>query len=357
MKIYSSKKVVAGSMLSINDIDPTMIEYAVEKYIGKPVSEVKQYLKDIGFECTLIAGPSTKGAETWEEWTSDGDNPGSTMVKIYFTLIKSGNRYADGDLTDVYVDTFVSASTNTHKKKPVMAGPGAGYTIDWIIDSYDTVNSFTVDSIEADNYGTFNVTVSCDIAATGTITGAHSYGYGFTEDINDVKINITQLYLEGVESPIDDGRNDYDAAELEDAIRTMSSQDLIEMVESCDNPDLRENSYSYGGGYIHSTYDGTIAVIDEDYSQMTAYIEDKSVIEYIDRCVSGDCEIHTYGLFDYDGDFIESYDDVEDAKEAAQQLIDSGEYDFIECLCQIEFERYNGDIDYVDSVTEFTLEA
>lgn len=90
------------------DEDLGSLEYALEKYVGKPVEKAKQYLRDLGFDMFVMAGPS-KRDETWEEYTTDKDNSGSVSVKLYFDLDsdpKNPRRKLNGKLTDYFVDRY-----------------------------------------------------------------------------------------------------------------------------------------------------------------------------------------------------------------------------------------------------------
>lgn len=90
------------------DEDLGSLEYALEKYVGKPVEKAKQYLRDLGFDMFVMAGPS-KRDETWEEYTTDKDNSGSVSVKLYFDLDsdpKNPRRKLNGKLTDFFVDRY-----------------------------------------------------------------------------------------------------------------------------------------------------------------------------------------------------------------------------------------------------------
>lgn len=96
------------SLLSADDIDESSLEYALEKRVGKPVSDARDYLESLGFNMFVMAGPSKRN-DTWEEYTTNEDKPGSISVKLYFDLIpdkKDSRRKKNGNLTDFFVDRY-----------------------------------------------------------------------------------------------------------------------------------------------------------------------------------------------------------------------------------------------------------
>ena len=104
LRIKESDMIKFGS----RDEDLDSLEYALEKYVGKPVAKAQQYLRDLGFDMFVMAGPS-KRDETWEEYTTDKDNSGSVSVKLYFDLDsdpKNPRRKTNGKLTDFFVDRY-----------------------------------------------------------------------------------------------------------------------------------------------------------------------------------------------------------------------------------------------------------
>lgn len=86
--------------------------------------------------------------------------------------------------------------------------------------------------------------------------------------------------------------------------------------------DNRDSSFVYGGGYMHSTYDGQIMSIeDNDFADM--YIDDstekgKQTIEYIDKAVLGENVSVEYEVY-IDNDFNVAFynDDNKDAENKA----------------------------------------
>lgn len=99
---------VRESLLNADDLDESSLEYALEKRVGKPVSDARNYLESLGFNMFVMAGPSKRN-DTWEEYTTNEDKPGSISVKLYFDLIpdrKDSRRKKNGNLTDFFVDRY-----------------------------------------------------------------------------------------------------------------------------------------------------------------------------------------------------------------------------------------------------------
>ena len=225
-------------------------------------------------------------------------------------------------------------------------GPGAGYTIEW--KDYDdiTVTDFSVD-ISGDGW------VYIDVVATGLIfdVEANSYYYG-TGNIRKAPIEISQIIID--EDNLSYYLDDYDEDEPEISEYMFDN----ELIETIIGDFLRDdNTYNYGGGYSHSTYDGTIANASERKSYgggITAKITDENIIDYIDRSVSGDTITDEYRLMS--GNYtIETYPTEESARESAEELFNSGEYDSLVCYHDWYRETLDGDLDFVDGEKEFEL--
>ena len=123
-------------------------------------------------------------------------------------------------------------------------------------------------------------------------------------------------------------RNDEDEPEISEY---MFDNELIETIIGDFLRD--DNKYNYGGGYSHSTYDGTIADASERKRYgggITAKITDENIIDYIDRSVSGETIYDEYTLTDDDG-VIEVYPTEEAARSEAEELINSGAYNHLIC--------------------------
>lgn len=242
--------------------------------------------------------------------------------------------------------------------KLFLEGPGAGYTIHAEDISYVSGKDIKVESISSTELiltGEFKFKV-------GTLS-AESYYYN-TGDISDVDCianelnidieytNITSYFFEKALKPdalkriknaiFKNSAKDYDwvtandvkFADLIDVYGyhndsiiynyltasdfDIKSSDFISgvdyLIDDCvaDNGD---SSFVYGGGYIHSTYDGQIMSIeDNDFADM--YIDDstekgKQTIEYIDKAVQGENVSVNYDVY-IDNDYIDSFYNEDD---------------------------------------------
>lgn len=225
-------------------------------------------------------------------------------------------------------------------------GPGAGYTIEW--KDYDDVNvsDFSV-YISGDGW------VYIDVVATGQIfdVEANSYYYG-TDNIRKAPIEISQIII--YEGDMSYYLDEYDEDKPEIGEYMFDS----ELIETIIGDFLRDvNKYSYGGGYSHSTYDGTIANASERKKYgggISAKITDENIIDYIDRLVSGDTITDEYRLMS--GSYtIETYPTEESAREAAEELFDSGAYDTLVCYHDWYRETLDGDMEFMNGDKEFEL--
>lgn len=252
--------------------------------------------------------------------------------------------------------------------KLFLEGPGAGYTIHAEDISYVSGKNIKVESISSTEIiltGDFKFKV-------GTLS-AESYYYN-TGDISDVDCianklsiyleytNITEYFnfeealkpnaLKRIKNAIfKSSAKDYDWATTDDVKFNdlvdeygyqndsiiynyltasdfdIKSSDFISGVDYLIEDfiaDNRDSSFVYGGGYMHSTYDGQIMSIeDNDFADM--YIDDstekgKQTIEYIDKAVQGEnvsVEYEVYIDNDFKDGFYNDDDEDEDAENKA----------------------------------------
>ena len=167
-------------------------------------------------------------------------------------------------------------------EKSLNEGPGAGYTIKGTATI--KVDNVKVLSKEDNEYDT-TYEVSFNGRGTADIEFA-SYYYG--DSLEDVPVVATKAYV------------DVDTNELEG----------IDSIENYIQQIIGDYSYTfdtvYGGGWSHSTYDGTVASEEfpaENLYQGFAYgdirivdmkIIDKDIIHYIDDVVQGNYEDDDY---------------------------------------------------------------
>ncbi len=261
----------------------------------------------------------------------------------------------------------VKASKN-RKRTPIMAGAGAGYTIEWELERIGAVNSFTVTDVsKVDKYGNVTIKAECDVDLVVTIKSALSYMYGFTTAIENVPAKMYRVELDlnvyddytivdnaGNEKMLlnpDDYENGVDdpafIAEVDNALYQINEMQAASLLEE-DTNWQDGGGYNYGGGYTHSTWDGTI-LSDDEYHYAFIQVTDESVIEYVDRAVQGENTYSSYEVF-VDGDSTGyGYDTEEEAIAEAKSYIDSGNYEGDIANTYVErqdwFEFYDGDTD------------
>lgn len=154
-KRVSARRAVKASIFDNAMLNVESLDRDMQSFIGKDAKRAKQFLKDLGFECTLVAGPSKNNDSYWEEYTTNGDEPGSIMVKLYFPLMKSGNRWIDGELEDYYVDSYtdVYTSTRTRNRRITAAVDGGWEVPDWRAnEAYDLAleNGWTEEDLNSE---------------------------------------------------------------------------------------------------------------------------------------------------------------------------------------------------------------
>ena len=186
-------------------------------------------------------------------------------------------------------------------EKALNEGPGAGYTIKGT--TIIKVDNVKVLSKEDNEYDT-TYEVSFNGRGTADIEFA-SYYYG--DSLEDVPVVATKAY---VDVDTDDINNGYT---VEQYIESLFYNEELKI-------DL-----IYGGGWLHSTYDGTVA--SEEYPAENTYadivitdmkITDEDIIQYIDAVVQGEFENDDYfeeslsddirkGNLDYDDEIDAHY--------------------------------------------------
>lgn len=247
------------------------------------------------------------------------------------------------------------------EKNYLKEGPGAGYTIDAEDYEVQSIDNVTIDSISPAKYNWYVSLTICGKCAGKVIANgvqAESYYYG-TEELNDVPAEFTWFEYEidlttyDIEDLIlDDNKvkarifkdysEDYDSVDdvdysdfsMEEIFNYITVEDIdtrtvVNWLK--DEINGASSSINYGGGYVHSTYDGQLTETDDisfDNSNITCdmYITDKEVIDYIDRAVSGDNQYTTYDI-QIGNEVIESYvtdeysldDVIEEAKKYAEE--------------------------------------
>ena len=206
-------------------------------------------------------------------------------------------------------------------------GPGAGYTI-----HVDGLSNFNITSAKVTEYveesGWF-----VDVDGTCAIDNlnADSYYYG-TGIIHDVDARIKRIWV-----------NWYWVDEYDD-LSSMSADELARFMADYAKYRLDDTDFEtvYGGGWLHSTYDGTIDAVDSEHGDIDLVITDKHVIDYIDLAVQGEnCNNVYYVTSDVDGT-LEALDDEDKAIEVAKMYFETGDYDTITVERDLEYYDIDG---------------
>lgn len=197
------------------------------------------------------------------------------------------NRYIN-DYPDEYRAINSSVKASIKSSDAIMAGPGAGYTIKWNLESINNINSFNVTNVsEPDEYGFITVEADCDVDVTVEIVEAYSYYYGIDRPINDVAAKMTKVSFEIDPDQWPELGSFYDAGV--DFAAEFLNNEIYDIISN--------GEVMYGGGWSHSTWDGTLTDYDHD-DLIEVKVTDEEVIQYVDDAVSGA--------------FESDYDDTED---------------------------------------------
>lgn len=245
-------------------------------------------------------------------------------------------------------------------RQPIMCGAGAGYSMKYKIYDVNYKSSIDVDveipgtawDITKKDPKYVDLTFTGEFSCRADLSDISSYYYP-AGDVDDQPAIITKVWLPSVWAEyqvsqdgdefvvLDNGGEgeslaDETFATKEEAQKradelnykyytNLTDMDCATLVED----EIAGNEYKsvYGGGYIHSTWDGTFAEIDKrNWSQfIDAHITDQDVIDFVDLAVQGDNKEETWELIiDDDYDAVESFDSEDDAKEAADKALKDG---------------------------------
>lgn len=222
-------------------------------------------------------------------------------------------------------------------------GPGAGYTIE--VDGLSDINVNSANVTEyVDEVGWYvDVDGTCNIDNLS----ANSYYYG-TGYLYNVPAKITKVFV-----------NWYWVDEYDD-LSEMDEDELARFMTSYIKDRLDDTKFEtvYGGGWMHSTYDGTIDAIDSERGDIDLVITDQDIINYIDIAVQGENTYSEYRIMCNDTFNGEVYEDEDEAIEEAKRQfysqadgIDDLDYDIFEdgdnyqVVKTTGYYYYNGDID------------
>lgn len=230
------------------------------------------------------------------------------------------------------------------KERLLKEGPGAGYTI--TAKGFSDVNITSARVVKADgNGGTIAVDGTCTIDELY----AESYYYGTGKMVN-IPAAITEVYI----SEYDLG---YDANGDDEDISKMSEEELIVLVKETVEYYRDEIEAVYGGGWMHSTYDGSIDGRDEP---IVLQITDQDAINFIDLAVQGENVITEYRVQADGVDADYYYEEEDEAIAKADELAVDPEY-IGQTITVVRWEDYYDfegmPFDYSEPYTEVVYEV
>lgn len=200
-------------------------------------------------------------------------------------------------------------------------GAGAGYKIT-TKDIYVEGQVTSAKIIGKDYLGDPLILCDCDMRGKAGSLRASSYMYS-TEEIEDVEFVVTKALISV--------NGDEEAEEI-----VNDNKELAEIIKD----DLERGSieFIYGGGYVHSEWDGTICsvedsiknskrtdynfyMIDDAYAVVAidATVTDEKIINYVDKAVQGENFEEQYVVYDEDSNIVDEYDKKEDAIEECKK--------------------------------------
>lgn len=200
-------------------------------------------------------------------------------------------------------------------------GAGAGYKIT-TKDIYVEGQVTSAKIIGKDYLGDPLILCDCDMRGKAGSLRASSYMYS-TEEIEDVEFVVTKALISV--------NGDEEAEEI-----VNDNKELAEIIKY----DLERGSidFIYGGGYVHSEWDGTICsvedsiknskrtdynfyMIDDAYAvaAVDATVTDEKIIDYVDKAVQGENFEEQYVVYDEDSNVVDEYDKKEDAIEECKK--------------------------------------
>lgn len=236
-------------------------------------------------------------------------------------------------------------------------GAGAGYSMKYRVVK---ISSAQVDSIDVEPNSDYEVSITVKGKFIGEVdlTDISSYEYG-ADDLYDVPCEITEIYI--VDEPLiyevfdyGDSFNVYDWRNKE-SVATFNTEEeaykyaLEETIDYFKNrmtPDdyadwilyryLDSGTFTYGGGWSHSTWDGTFSEVDAG-NPISGKITDENLIRYVDDAVTGRNIDTVFYVADSDETFLSE----EEAIEYANTLLADG-YDEVEIYTQDIFVDSHG---------------
>ena len=245
-------------------------------------------------------------------------------------------------------------------EKVLKEGPGAGYTITSTV-RFDKFNSMSLNKVEIDRvgkaYGTDDTYVEwsalfdCDIDCTVSDLEFESYYYGGNIEFETTG-KVSKIWVSFVE------QFEEEQSEITEEFLKRFTEEHIQDIADTLHYEKVSINYTYGGGWSHATYDGTLTDIDKmfDYEnsvynefnaspfQADIKLTDNTVIEYIDRVVTGDNIDKVYVVRDYDYDIIDTFEDEDEAIEYAKTHEEAEEV-----VAEEQIQDINGDWEFTEN--------
>lgn len=209
-------------------------------------------------------------------------------------------------------------STKSNNKKAIMAGAGSGITIEFGTISFDSVTDSILEgsSLQGSATGTIDVERIGTYYDGGTVNESLACNIDFdleTEDIDELNDDIDEFGVEDILSGLD-----YDKKAL------------------------------IGGGWTHSTFDGTFSFECWDTAlggTLTVTLTDSDYVQYLDRVAHGEDIFTEYEVYINDNPQGTVYEDMDDAIKSAEQYIDDEPDVYV---VRMDYrESYDGDADLV----------
>lgn len=296
----------------------------------------------------------------------------STSIEVEGCTIQS--RYIKAHLSDPtlvnklykYLDGKTNQKTNEEIKmneaKHLNEGPGAGYSFEGKLYIGD-VNKFDIVSMESptslfggdtNSFTERIVTINCDAEGRIHDLSFHSYYYG--SEVPATYARVSQIKLSVY---VDNRVLEEEHTSVEEYIKSH-----IDIIKNNIGDAVIDLDYTYGGGWTHSTFDGTVASINELVNSDTVYendfdwtviaveakVSDENLIGYIDKAVTGDTFVDTYNVYDEYDELIADFSDEDEAIDYAKA--NRGVY-----VRKITFEEMpNGDWEATDFDDEVVWE-
>lgn len=211
-------------------------------------------------------------------------------------------------------------SKRLSEKKALKEGPGAGYTI-----KTKGLSDLVINSAEVVNKDGYYIEVKVDATATIDEMYADSYYYG-TGKMENIPVRIDSAYVD-----------EYDLGTIDET----DEETLKILVKDTLYDNASDTEYVYGGGWMHSHYNGEVGNGESD--MWHGFITDQEAIDYIDTAVQGENYSESYRVTDESDDVIDSFYTEEEAVAFAKEELKTGAYETLTVELVRDWYDYSGD--------------